>query len=143
MTTHHWVLMVHVVVAVLGVSQAVGVALVAAAARRAGVPPEMAARPLRALLLVASVSVPLMFVSGGMLVWVTGGGYHGELWFRLSAAVMVLVGVLAAVSRRALRGLAAGRAEGAAALRKIERLAWAMCAAIAVITVLMEAKPTG
>jgi hypothetical protein len=143
MNPHLLALVLHVTVAVIGMSQAVGVALVASAARRTGVPVASAVRLLRALLLVANVSVPLMFVSGGLLDYLTGGGYRGALWFRLSAALTAVVGVLIVASRRTLRhGLERPGSEGHS-LRRVERLAWAMCAGVASITVLMEAKPYG
>jgi hypothetical protein len=80
-----------------------------------------------------------MLFSGGLLERTAGGAFHTTLWFRASLLLLVALGALQAWTRRTLRQVA--REPDGRALRGVVRLSGAMCAVVAVIAVLMEAKP--
>jgi hypothetical protein len=62
-------------------------------------------------------------------------------WFRGSVGLIVLTGVLNGLARRVVRRGLGPDVEREAALRGVERLAYAMSALIAAIAALMEVKP--
>lgn len=109
----------HVALAIFGVGPLAGVSLV----RR-----EAKGRLLRN----ARVALAGLFLSGAALDLVAGGAWHEATWFRASALLLAVTGGLSALAGRALR-----RGVEASA----DRLAWAMCATVALITALMELKP--
>jgi hypothetical protein len=134
------VLVVHVLVAVLGLGSIASVAIVAAAARRGGRGSMAALTWLGPLLRYSGLSLAAMLATG-ILLGITGGAVHQAWWFRASALLLLPTGVLHAQARRAVRrGLANGD-DGGLTLRTVARLGYAMCAIIAVIAVLMEVKP--
>ncbi len=135
------ILVLHVVVAVLGLGSILSVALVAAASRRAGRGPAEASAGLAPLLRFSAISLGTMLVTGILMDVAAGGAFHDWWWFRGSALLLVLTGVLHARARRIVGGGLASDAGRAAALRGIEHLAYGMSALIAVIAVLMELKP--
>ena len=135
------ILVLHVVIAVLGLGSILSVALVAGATRRAGPSAVPASTGLATLLRFSAISLGAMFVTGILIDAAAAGAFHTQWWFRGSAMLLVLTGVLNGRARRvAGRGLGtdAGRD---AALRGIDRLAYGMCALIAAIAALMEVKP--
>ena len=77
-----------------------------------------------------------MLLSGALIDYSVGGGYHEAWWFRLSFFLLLVLGAINGRTRRALR-----KRESAPPLQRITRGAWSMCAIIAVIAVLMEVKP--
>jgi hypothetical protein len=134
------VLVAHVLVAILGLGSIASVAIVAAAARSVGRGSTAALTWLCPLLRYSGLSLAAMLATG-ILLGITGGAVHEAWWFRASAVLLVPTGVLHAQARRAVRrGLANGD-DGGLVLRRVARLGYAMCAIIAVITVLMEVKP--
>jgi hypothetical protein len=72
-----------------------------------------------------------MLITGILLDVSSAGNFHHAGWFRASVVVLVLVGAAHSRARAALK---------ANALRLVERWGWAMCAGIAVITLLMQTK---
>jgi uncharacterized membrane protein len=135
------ILVLHVVIAVLGLGSILSIALVAAASRRAGDSAVQVSAWLALLLRVSASSLGAMLVTGVLMDAAAGGAFHQWWWFRGSALLLVLTGVLNARARRVVgRGLGpdAGRD---AALRRIERLAYGMSALVAAITALMEVQP--
>ena len=133
-------LVLHVVVAVLGLGSVLAVALVAAASRRAGRDLAQVSTSLAPLLRGSGLSLGVMLITGMLMDVVGRGAFHEWWWFRGSALLLVLTGVLHGLARRLVtRGLRAGA--GGDALPKIERLAYAMSVLIAVIAFLMEVKP--
>jgi len=77
-----------------------------------------------------------MALTGGLLDYAAGGGFHSSGWFRASVALFLLLAVMQARARAALRkGLASGT------FRRVERWGWTMCATVVLIVVLMEIKP--
>ena len=73
-----------------------------------------------------------MVITGILLDVSSGGNFHRASWFKASIVVLVLAGAAHARARAALKRNA---------LQAVERWGWAMCAAIAVITFLMQTKP--
>src|SRR5438093_6679312 len=88
------VLVVHVVVAVLGLGSLLSVAVVAAIARRAGPGSTDVTAWLATLLRYSAVSLAAMLATGAMMDFVTGGTFHDWWWFRASALLLVATGVL-------------------------------------------------
>lgn len=134
-------LVLHVAVAVLGLGTILALGLVASAAGKVGRGGEQAALLLAPLLRSSALSLGAMFVTGILIDVAAGGSFHDWWWFRGSAVLLVLTGVLHGLTRRiARRGLGsdAGRE---ATLRGIARLAYVMSMLLAVIVVLMEVKP--
>jgi uncharacterized membrane protein len=141
------VLALHVIVAVLGIGSIASVALVAGTGRRAGRGATDVSASLQPLLRYSAISLAVMLVTGALLDFFAGGAFHEQWWFRGSALLLVATGALHGQARRAMRaGLAnAGKGpnagNGDVMLRRVERIAYVMCALVAVIAVLMEVKP--
>jgi hypothetical protein len=135
------VLVVHVLVAVLGLGSIASLAVLAGTARRAGRGAMDPSAWLSPLLRYSAVSLGAMLATGAFLDLVAGGGFHEAWWFRGSALMLVATGGLHAQARRAVRRGLAGEGVTAVTLRRVERIAYGMCALIAAIAVLMETKP--
>jgi len=133
-------LVIHVVVAVLGLGSLLSVAVVAAIARRAERASTDVTAWLATLLRYSAVSLGAMLATGVLMDVVTGGTFHDWWWFRGSALLFVAIGALHARARRMIR-TGFGADDRNAVLRRIERIAYGMCVLVAAITVLMEAKP--
>jgi hypothetical protein len=82
-----------------------------------------------------------MLATGILLGAATAGAVHAEWWFRGSALLLILTGALDAPARREVRLGLANEGDGELAVRRVARLAYAMCALVAVIAALMEVKP--
>lgn len=135
------ILVLHVVVAVLGLGSIMSVALVAAISRKAGPGAVPVSRWLAPLLRFSAISLGAMLVTGMLMDVAAGGAFHERWWFRGSVGLIVLTGVLNGLARRVVRRGLGPDAEREAALRGVERLAYAMSALIAAIAALMEVKP--
>jgi hypothetical protein len=94
---------------------------------------------LRSLLSYSMFSIPAMMGTGMLLNLAVAGAFSATWWFRGSILLFVATGVLQALARRAVRRGIANKDDGD--LRRVERVAYGMCALIAMITVLMEVKP--
>jgi hypothetical protein len=136
-----WVLVVHVLVAVLGVGSVASIVIVAATAGRAGRRAAEALTWLGPLLRYSAFSLGAMLATGILLGVASAGTVHEAWWFRGSALLLVLTGALHGRARRAVRLGLTSAADGDVAVRRVARLAYVMCALIAVIAVLMEVKP--
>ena len=112
-------LVTHVLVAVLGLGSIASVAIVAATA----------------------LSLAAMLATGVLLDLMVGGAFRGAWWFRGSALLLVATGLLQAQARPAVGRDLANEDDGALVLRRVECIAYGMCALIGVIAVLMEVKP--
>jgi hypothetical protein len=135
------VLVVHVLVAVLGLGSIASVAIVAATAGKVGRGSTGALTWLGPLLRYSAFSLAAMLATGILLGITSAGAVHEAWWFRGSALLLVPIGALHARARRAVRRGLATEGDGDLALRRVARLALGMCALIAVIAVLMEVKP--
>ncbi len=121
---------IHVVTAVLGVGQIAAIAPLARSARLA--PHEETSALLRRLLVFFNYSLLVMLATGVLIALVVGPPFERTIWFRASSVLVLIVGALAGMMRGALKKKAALRAE---------RLAWAMVGLVAIISLLMVAKP--
>jgi hypothetical protein len=135
------VLVVHVLVAVLGLGSIASIAIVAATAGRAGRRAADALTWLGLLLRYSALSLGAMLATGILLGVTSAGAVHEAWWFRGSALLLVLTGALHGRARRAVRLGLTNAGDGDVAVRRVARLAYGMCALIAVIAVLMEVKP--
>jgi hypothetical protein len=135
------VLVVHVLVAVLGVGSIASLAVLAGTARRAGRGSTDPSAWLGPLMRYSAVSLGVMLATGAFLDFAAGGAFHQAWWFRGSALMLVATGALHAQARRAVRRGLAVDGVTAVTLRRVERIAYGMCALIAAIAVLMETKP--
>ena len=93
------------------------------------------------LLRYSAFSLGAMLVTGILLDIAANGAFHGSWWFRGSALLLVATGALHGQARRTVRVSLAEKANSDTVLRRLERLAFAMCILIAGISVLMEVKP--
>ena len=135
------VLVLHVVVAVLGLGSILSIAIVAAGLRRANRDVREMSASLAPLLRLSAVSLAAIFLSGALMDALVRGSFHDRWWFRLSALLLVLTGALHARARRIVRRGLEADTGASAGLRGLERLAYGMSALIAAITVLMETRP--
>ena len=122
---------VHVVVAVLAIGLVGAIPLTARWARRSPAPLDGSGGFLRALLRAVQLGLFVMLASGVVLDLSVAGGFHRMRWFQASMALLVFLGFSLGRARAALR-----RDD----LRRVERWGWAVCASVAIITVLMQVK---
>lgn len=130
-------LVLHVLVAVLGVGSIASIALVAATSRRTSQGAAQAVAWLGPLLRYSVVSLAAMLVTGVLMDLAVNGAFRNSWWFRGSALLLVATGALHGLTRRTVRS----GSDSSAVFRRVQRLAYGMCALVAVITVLMELKP--
>ena len=135
------VLVVHVLVAILGLGSIASVAIVAATARRVGRGTTEVLPWLSPLLRYSAFSLAAMLVTGILLDLAAKGIFRESWWFRGSALLLIATGVLHGQARRAVRLGFVKEASGDAVIRRVERIAYGMCGLIFAITVLMEVKP--
>ena len=135
------VLVVHVLVAVLGLGSIASVAIVAAAARRSGRCLTEVAEWLGPLLRWSAISLAIMLITGVVLDAAAGGAFRKSWWFRGSGLLLLATGALHGQARRAVRRGSTRKDDSDILLRRVSRIGYGMCALIAAITVLMEVKP--
>lgn len=139
MTMYQVALALHVITSILGVGQVVGIAVLASAASAHGPAGSAHWVALQRLTRGTTGSLVMMLLTGGWIEMASGGGYHETWWFRISFALLLVLGAIAAGIRRSLRRReAAGERH---ALQQIVRRAWAMCAITACVAALMAVKP--
>jgi hypothetical protein len=138
-----YLLVAHVLVAVLGLGSIVAVTILAATAHRV----ERGSTGARIgvlmwlgpLLRCSTFSLVVMMSTGFLLNLTVAGAFSGTWWFRGSVLLLVATNILQALARREVRRGIANEDDGS--LRRVKRIVYGMCALIAVITVLMEVKP--
>jgi hypothetical protein len=126
-------------VAVLGLGSVSSVAILAAAARKAGRGAVGLSVWLGPLLRYSALSLAAMLITGILLDLAAGGAFRGSWWFRGSALLLFATGALHGQARRALRSEPLD--DGDAILKRVERIAYGMCGLLGAITALMEVKP--
>ena len=131
----------YVVVAVLGVGQVGAIAIVASSTRRSGMALAQAATWLAPLLRYTRWSLAVMLGTGIWIDVAAGGVYHHAWWVRLSGILIALTFLFHRRAMATISKAARGEGDAAAAFRGVERAAWSMCGTVALITILMEAKP--
>jgi hypothetical protein len=139
MTLFSATLCIHVVAAILGLGPVAGLALlVGTGSSTTDLTPRLRALMVR-LTRWTSLALGLVLVSGIVLESASGGSFHDTWWFRISFLLLLGIGALNGLTRRRLRKL--GSEPDASGLRAVSRMAWAMCAIVAVVAVLMTARP--
>ncbi len=135
MTTYGVIRLVHVLWAVLGSGLLLATALVSRRGNHA--------RPEQLLVLSRWSSIGLLAMLGpGVAMNVIADGAFGKMrWFQLSGLSLIVTGAVVGLGRRRLRQWSEGAADAAKARSYVERSAWAACALVAWITVLMELRP--
>lgn len=132
-------LVIHVLIAVLGIGSIASVAVLAATARAHA--PESISKWLAPLLRYSAFSLAGMLMTGVLLDLAAHGAFHQSWWFRGSALMLIATGGLHGLTRRSVRSGLTGNGGVDGALRRVERMAYGMCALVAAITMLMEVKP--
>lgn len=136
MNTYSAVVWLHVVTAILGLGPLTTLAVVTTWPSSPPFPPERIAQFLR----IMGWSLLGVLVSGCVIIALTRGALGHTQWMRVSFGLFLLLGFLQGRARRVLRRVP--RTAPAVPLPKsLSRILWAMCAVVAAITYLMEAKP--
>lgn len=134
MTLYSLLVSLHVITAILGL----GPLTILALATSSGAPTSPPVERIAQLLRLTGWSLLAMFLTGAGLIALT----HGELgktgWVRVSFGLFLLLGALHGISRRRL---SRARSATPPLAPVLGALPWAMCAVVAAITYLMEAKP--
>jgi hypothetical protein len=81
----------------------------------------------------------VMAVTGLLLDFAARGVFHSTVWFRASAALLLVAAIFLTRADAALRKAVASG--GAATLARVERWSWLSCATAALMAVLMAVKP--
>jgi len=125
----------HVLTAILGLGPISALAVVSSAPIPA-LPIDRFARLLRGV----GWSLGLMLVTGIMIVAQTHGALGKTGWVRVSLGLLVVLGALQGLVRRQVNRCQQAVPPGPLP-RAVGPLLWMMCAIVAAITYLMEAKP--
>jgi hypothetical protein len=141
MTSYTLAVVLHVVVAVLAVGQVGALAIASSSARRSGMALLQAATWMRPLLRSTRWGLAAMVGTGIWIDVAAGGVYHHAWWVRLSGILVVVTFVFHRRALAAISRVVRGEGDATAALQRVERAAWSMCGTVALITILMEAKP--
>ena len=130
----------HVLFAVLGTGTVAALPISARAASRPGA--AIGAELLISLARWASIGLALVFVTGGALDVLSHGEFHEHWWFRLAGLSMLATGVILGRMRSLLRSIERAD-EKNAALARTSRFAYASCALVGWLVILMELRPFG
>ena len=125
----------HVITAILGLGPLLALAVLTTGP---AAPPWPPAR-LGSLLRLAGWSLLVMLASGAGLIALTHGVLGETGWVRVSFALFLVLGFLHGQARRRFRQWT--QAKEAPVAPALAPILWGMCALVAVITYLMEAKP--
>jgi hypothetical protein len=117
------------------------IAVVVLITRRAGRGPGEVLPWIAPLLRLSAFSLATMLATGIILDLVAKGAFRGAWWFRGSVLLLIAGGALNGAARRTIRSGLMKHSDCGLVLLRIERIAYAMCAVVAGITVLMEVKP--
>jgi hypothetical protein len=134
-------LALHSLLSALAIGLFVLIPSIALVARRERLAPALHTPLLAWLLRAARVGLGLLVASGVLLDVTTHGIHRRSLWLRASLVALVCLMVAYTRTRAALRRVQAASGSDGAALRAVERWGWTMCASLALIMVLMRAKP--
>jgi hypothetical protein len=134
-------LVAHALAAVLGLGSIASVAIVASKARKMGRGLTEVSIWLGPLLRYSALGLAAMLVTGVLLDLAVSGAFSRKWWFRGSVLLLLATGALHGLARRAVRRGLVAESSQESVLRRVERIAYGMCALIGVITVLMEVKP--
>jgi hypothetical protein len=93
-----------------------------------------------AIPVTAQVGLLVMLLTGVLIDLSVAGAFHRTGWFKASIALFVVVGVSLGRARAALRPALAPGGVRRDAFGRVERWGWAMCASVALVTLLMQTK---
>jgi uncharacterized membrane protein len=125
----------HVLAAVLGLGPLTTLAVVSSSPA-----PSMPAERFAQILRIVGWSLAALLVTGIIIVAQTRGALGQTGWVRVSVGLFVVLGMLQGIVRRRLKRSRDATPSGALP-RGLSPLLWTMCALVAAITYLMEAKP--
>ncbi len=133
MNFYSLVVFLHVLTAILGLGP---LTVMAMASTRPANPSISVDRLMQGMRLVG-FSLGAMFVTGAIAISLTHGALGQTRWMRISLGLFLLLGILHGLTRRRMKMARDARlpAQG------LKPLLWSMCAVVAAITYLMEAKP--
>ena len=137
---HSAALVVHVLVAVLGIGLVGAIPVTARVARRSKGELFGIDAVLGTLLLTVQFGMLAMLLTGVLLDLSVAGAFHRTGWFKASIALVAVIGVSLARARTALRLALEPGGVRRVALGRVERWGWAICASVALVTILMQAK---
>ena len=130
----------HVLFSVLGTGTIASIAIAARAASRPGA--IVGSALLLSLTRWASFGFVLVFVTGAALDLLAHGEFHEHWWFRLAGLSMLATGAMLGRMRSLLRR-SESTEEWRAAIARTTRFAYASCALVGWLVVLMELRPFG
>lgn len=125
----------HVLAAILGLGPLTALAVVSSSPT-----PVMPVERFAQLLRVVGWSLLALLVTGVLIIAQTRGALGQTGWVRVSVGLFFVLGALHGLVRRRLKS-SRGAAPSVALPRGLSPLLWTMCAVVAAITYLMEAKP--
>lgn len=125
----------HVLAAILGLGPLTTLAMAASSPA-----PSMPAERFAQIFRIVSWSLAVLLVTGVIIVAQTRGMLGQSGWVRASVGLFVVLGALQGIVRRRLKRSRNAASPGALP-RGLSPLLWTMCALVAAITYLMEAKP--
>lgn len=125
----------HVLAAILGLGPLTTLAVISSSPT-----PSMPVERFAQLLRIVGWSLGALLVTGVLIVAQTRGALGQTGWVRASFGLFVVLGALQGVVRRRLKSSRSAAPSGALP-RGLSPLLWTMCALVAAITYLMEAKP--
>jgi hypothetical protein len=125
----------HVLAAILGLGPLTTLAVVSSSPR-----PIIPADRFAQLLRVVGWGLATMLVTGVLIIAQTHGALGKTGWVRVSFGLFLVLGALQGIVRRRVK-ISQNATPTGALPRGVSPLLWAMCALVAAITYLMEAKP--
>lgn len=130
-----FLLVLHVVVAILGLGPLTALAVITTWPLSAPFPPERTRR----ILGLVQWALAGMFLTGIGMITFTHGVLGRTGWMRVSFVLFLTLASLSGFARRRLRR--AQSESSSDSLKPVRGILWSMCVLIAVITYFMEAKP--
>ncbi len=133
MTLYQVAVALHAVAAVLGLGQVAALVTIASFADSKSLP------LIHKLMWTVTWSMLALLVTGIMIIASLRGVYADTWWLRISFLLMLVVGALVGRTRGVVRKAAGVGSDGLFA--SLRRTGWAISVIVAVIVVLMSAKP--
>lgn len=125
----------HVLAAIFGVGPLTALAIVSSSPA-----PSLPLERFAQLFRVVGWGLGLLLLTGVLIIYETHGALGKTGWVRVSFGLFVVLGALRGIVGRRLRRKSGGT-PAVALPPGVSPLLWAMCAVVAAITYLMEAKP--
>ena len=133
MNFYSLVVFLHVLTAILGLGPLTVLAIVSTGPATASFSLDRVTQFMR----LVGWSLAGMFVTGAMAIAFTRGALGQTGWMRVSFGLFLLLGILHGLARRRIKKTR----EAHLPVQGLSPLLWSMCAVVAAITYLMEAKP--